>query len=126
MAVTRTIPAGDLAIVDHKLVLIAELPYLRQKLAARLKFFLGEWYLDLRQGIPYYRDVFVKNPNLPVVRSLLRRVILGTPGVVALPRFDLVFDETNRKATFSFEAVSKKGTIVVAPTDRDFLVDLAA
>jgi hypothetical protein len=126
MAVTRTIPAGDVALSNHQLVLIGDLQYLRQKLAARLKFFLGEWFLDLRQGIPYYRDVFVKNPNLRVVRSLMRRVILRTPGIVDLPKFEIIFNEAERNATFEFEAVAKKGRIVVLPSDRDFLVDLAA
>lgn len=124
MAVIRTIPAGDLDIQNHRLVLLDGVAYIRQKLAARFKFFLGEWFLDQREGVPYYRDVFVKNPNLDLIRSLFRRLILGTPGVLSLPRFELVYDEANRRASFDFEAVVTGGTVIVTPDDDAFILDL--
>jgi hypothetical protein len=125
VAVFRIIPAGDLALnEDGDLVILEDIAYLRQKLAVRFKFFLGEWFLDLRQGIPYYRDIFVKNPNLDVIRSLFRRVILGTPGVLSLPRFELQYDEAARRAHFDFQAVCRGGMIEVSPDDEDFIVDL--
>jgi hypothetical protein len=125
-AVYRLIPTGDLAITDHGFVIAEGVQQIRQRIASRLKFFLGEWFLDLRQGIPYFRDVLVKNPNFDVIRSLMRRVILGTPGVLSLVRFDMEFDSSTRVATFAFEAVVNGGTIVVRPEDRDFIVDISA
>lgn len=125
MAIFRIIPAGDLALdEDGDLVILEDLAYLRQKLAVRFKFFLGEWFLDLREGVPYYRDVFVKNPNLDVIRSLFRRLILGTPGVIGLPRFELFYDEAARQASFAFQAQAKSGVIEVTPDDDEFIVDL--
>ena len=78
MALIRTIPAGDLAIENGHFVLARGVGYVRQKLSVRFKFFLGEWFLDLREGVPYYRDVFTWNPNLPVIRALFRRVAIKT------------------------------------------------
>ncbi|HYQ47149.1 MAG TPA: hypothetical protein VER11_34500 [Polyangiaceae bacterium] len=99
---------------------------IRQKLSARFKFFLAEWFLDQRQGIPYYRDVFTKNPNLDVVRSLFKKVILGCPGVLSLASYSLSFDESARQLTFRFQAMVTGGVVSVAPEDQDFILDLAA
>lgn len=105
-------------------VIVEGIEQVRQRIAARLKFFVGEWFLDLRQGVPYYRDVLVKNPNLPLIRSLFRRVILGTPGVLSVAKLDVEVDQASRTGQITFEAVCDGGTIVVKPGDELFLVDL--
>jgi hypothetical protein len=139
MPVYRLIPAGDLALTRDpdkratglaalgaggSLVVIEGVEQVRGRLAARTKFFRGEWFLDLRQGVPYYRDALVKNPNLPLIRSLLRRAYLDTPGVLSVPRLDLAVNEGTRVANVVFEAVCDGGKIIVKPGDNDFLVDV--
>ena len=131
MAVIRIIPAGDLALENGDLVVLGltattRVQYIRQKIAARFKFFLGEWFLDLRQGIPYFRDVLVKNPNLQVIRSLFLRVLRRTPGVLSVARFFLSYDPSTRQLRFDFQAVVTDGVVVVSPKDEDFLVDVAS
>ncbi len=122
----RTIAAGDLVIENGHFVIARGARYVRQKIACRFKFFLGEWFLDLREGIPYFRDVFTWDPNLAVIRSLFRRVVVTTPGVLALVRFDLKVDTSTRRLTFTFQARCSDGDIVVGPDDDDFLLDLPA
>ena len=131
MAVLRKIPRGDLALELGDLVVLGNTPksrvlYIRQKIACRFKFFLREWFLDLRQGIPAFRDVFVKNPNLALIRSLFLRVLRRTPGVLSVPRFFLSFDASARTLRFDFQALVSDGIVAVRPNDEDFLVDLAA
>lgn len=130
MAVLRTIPAGDLAIVNGNLLVYGLTDdtrrlYIRQKLSSRFKFFLNEWFLDQREGIPYYRDVFVRNPNLPLIRSLFMRVLKKTTGVVSVTSFSLAYDQTLRQLTFDFQATVDGGVITVRPEDADFLVSVA-
>ena len=139
MPVYRVIPTGDLALSGDapphavgiaaipqggSLVVIEGLEQIRQRIASRLKLFVGEWFLDLREGVPYYRDVLVKNPNLPLVRSLFRRVILDTPGVLSVAKIDIVVDFTTRTAQVVFQAICDGGKIEVKPGDERFLVDL--
>ena len=131
MAVFRTIPAGDLALTGGDVVVLGKtaetrLQYIRQKMAARFKFYLGEWFLDQRQGAPYYRDVFTKNPNLDLVRSLFQRIARETPGVIDVPEFRLVYTQGDRSVAFSFAALADDGEIIVRPEDADFLLDLAS
>jgi hypothetical protein len=122
-----SIPAGDLALENGTLVFCSGAAFYRQKLAARFKFFLGEWFLDQRLGLPYYQNVFVKNPDLDLIRSLFRRVILTTPGIKSIKTFTLSFDPAARKLSFSFHALLVGDeAIVVRPQDRDFIIDLSA
>lgn len=68
-----------------------------QDLFIRLRFFYGEWFLDPTQGLPYFKYVFVNNPDLRLIESIFRRVILGTAGIASLDSFSLTFDRTQRK-----------------------------
>lgn len=68
-----------------------------QDLFIRLRFFYGEWFLDPTQGLPYFQYVFVNNPDLRLIESIFRRVILGTPGVATLETFSLTFDAQRRQ-----------------------------
>jgi hypothetical protein len=124
--IIRTIPAGDLLIQNGTAPLTQGPIFVRQKIAARFQFFKGEWFLDLRQGIPYFQNVLGKNPNLAVIQALFRKVVATTPGVAYVPDFALLFDHSSRHCTFRFIAkLIGGGAVVVSPTDEDFLVDIS-
>jgi hypothetical protein len=82
----------------------------RQHVRSRLRFFLGEWFLDERQGFPYFRDVFIKNPNRQSIVSSLRRTIRQTPGVAEVDELTLQVDE-GRRASVSFRAILEDSAI---------------
>lgn len=124
MAVFRIIPPGDLALKNGSPYYIAGPAYIRQKLSVRFKFFQREWFLNQLEGIPYYRDVFVKNPNLDVVNSLFKRVIRTCPGVLGLRSYSSRFDAAERVLYFRFVAIVEGGEVIVAEKDRDFIVDV--
>ena len=73
--------------------------------------FLGEWFLDKSQGVPYYQHVFVKNFDPVIIDSIFKRVILTTPGILELLTFDIEFDETKRSMSLNFDARSTAGVI---------------
>jgi len=96
---------GDILIKDAALSIVRGDDALLQHLALRLRFFLGEWFLDLRVGIPYFEDVLIKNPNLVTVQGIFREVILETPGVESISRFDLEVDPATRIMTLDFTVI---------------------
>ena len=67
-----------------------------QDLFIRLRTFYGEWFLDPSVGLPYFRYVLVANPDIRLIESIFRRVILGTPGIASLASFSMTFDRTKR------------------------------
>lgn len=80
-----------------------------QHLRCRFQFFLGEWFLDRREGIPFFREIFTKNPSLIVVRSIYDQIIAGTPGIDAVTRLDLDLDARTRTLEVDFAAVLDSG-----------------
>jgi hypothetical protein len=107
----------DLKLVNGQLVFLEKgLRATAQRLKIRLLFFLGEWYLDQRQGVPYWESVLVKNPNIDSIKAMFRRVIVNTPGIAGVDEISISFDRQNREAFLSFEAVTDDGqTLVFAP-----------
>jgi hypothetical protein len=110
--IALVIPKGDLEIVNGTTQVIEGQAYAKQRVSVSLDFFLGEWFLDTRQGMTYFRDVLIKNPNTDTVRSVFRRAIMKTPGIVGVPVLDVTLDTTNRKAIIEWQAVWKDGQII--------------
>lgn len=100
---------GDLHLDGEALSLVDGREAIAQHIRIRLRFFLGEWFLDEREGVPFYRDILIKNPSRRLVESVFRRVIIETPGVDSLDKFELAIDAATRTATLSFTAVTNDG-----------------
>jgi len=103
--------SDDLKITDGNLSLVDGTASIIQHLRIRLRFFLGEWFLDERIGIPYFERVLKKNPNRAVVIATIRKVIISTPGVTAITDFDLSIDTATRIGQVSFKATTDAGDI---------------
>lgn len=85
---------------------------IRQDAARRFRTILGEWFLNLRAGVDYFGQVFVRNPNVMVVRSLFRRTLAGTPGVTSVASFELRVDRETRELSVSWGAETDAGDVV--------------
>lgn len=85
--------------------LVVDKDHVRQALKIRLQFFLGEWFLDLTAGVPYYQTIFKKQPRGTAgVDAALKSCILGTPGVNQLTFFSSNFDRGARMYSAEFVA----------------------
>ena len=104
---------GDLDLTGHRLNLAAGDAAIETNLRIRLRFFLEEWFLDLRQGIPYFREILIKNPNLLLVRSIFRQAILDTTGISAVPDLALSINSSTRELSVSFVAILDTGAELV-------------
>ena len=104
---------NDLALKNYDLVLVDKADQLRQKLAIKLQFFLGEWFLDTTKGVDYYTDILVPNPELNKIQAILKAVIINTDGVNTLTYFDAKFDAAERSLTLKFTANTIYGNISI-------------
>jgi hypothetical protein len=118
--------------VDHDLdlqlgqaYLIDATDALAQRLRIRFRFFLGEWFLNQNEGIPYFRDVFVKNPSRALLTSLFRDVVLNTPGIASVQSFELEMDASARSLSVRFDALTSTGELFSADFG-DFIVEVSA
>lgn len=95
-----------------------------QRLKNRFRFFLGEWFLDQRQGVPYYQRVLGKPIDERVVRTVLIQVIESCPGTNRIERIDFDFDGKTRRLTIdNLEVSTTDGTRFVAYKD-EFIITL--
>lgn len=102
----------DIAIENDTIVLVDGLDAIAQDVRARLQFFLGEWFLDRRVGMPYFEKVLGQKPRLSVVKALFRKAILTTPGVQAVNDLTVAYDGTSRRMDVAFRATTTEGTLI--------------
>ena len=95
---------------DGDMRLINGIEYVRQKISIRLKWFLGEWYLNLVLGVPYYEKILIKNPNRLDVIGYLKRQVLTTEGVERLESFNLEFSD-RRTVKVTLAAITNYGRL---------------
>ena len=95
------IAAGDLVIYDS----------VAQHIKQRLLTILGEWFLDLSIGLPWFDEILGKHQDLSLVESLIKASIIDTPGVAELREFTIEASETQeRTANIQFSAILTDGT----------------
>lgn len=103
----------DLAVENYDLVLNSGLDLAEQRILQSLKFFLGEWYLDVNSGIPYFRDILIKAPDQNTVESVLKNAILQTEGVIELRSFSVEYENSPRLLRLSFRVLTDAGIVTI-------------
>lgn len=109
---------GQFTLTDPGVVAIV------QHIKTRLQFFQGEWFLDLREGLPWFQEILVKGPNIPRVRALLRAAILETPGVSLVDQLDLALDTSTRTLTVTWRATLDDGTAISSDEYGPFILEV--
>jgi len=120
----RQTTENDLALVNGQLVIELDVAQ-EAAIVLRNKFLFvkGEWFLDTRVGVPYLAYVFVKRPDLLVIRQIFRKVILSVDGVKSIIDLTLKFDRAERRLTFSFKALADNGKIISGGSGQPFIVE---
>jgi hypothetical protein len=98
---------GDIALQSGRagLQLVTAGDKIVQNIKQRLKFFLGEWFLDLSKGVPYLRDFLGRRgTSTSVFRSVIREHIAATAGVVQVLTVEAQLDRVTRKLTIAWRA----------------------
>lgn len=106
----------DLLVIDGDLVLTSDENELGtnpilQDCVQRLSFFWREWFLDNTQGLPFYQQILIKNPDLAKIDALFINVILGTPGIESLLSYSFDLNTVTRTLTVKFKANTSSGVI---------------
>lgn len=92
---------SDLAVVNGDFAPVAGQAAVQQGIAVRCRTFLGEIFLDQSQGVDYFGQVFIKNPNPINVRDQIRAAISEVPDITNLVGTQLELD-SQRNASISF------------------------
>lgn len=102
---------GDLVLRDGDVLLIDNAERVAQQILITLRFWLGEWFLDTKDGIPYLEYVLVKSPNLLHIRQIFTEAMEKVDGVKRVEEMNLAFDVKNRSLRVDYEASTDYGLI---------------
>ena len=124
MASFRINPAtGDLDISTGNLTFVtSNAEVTAAKLTALFTLWQGEWFRDGRLGFPYFTYVYVKNPQLSEIASLIRQVCLDCPGVGSISYINLDFDTRNRSLAATVAVVTNDGVLLTGGLGKPFIV----
>lgn len=101
----------DIDLSTNELQLTSGIDAIAQDLEIALSFFLGEWFLDTRLGVPYFQKIIGQKPRLNVIREIYRKACLQVNGVKSIFDLTLDFDRPTRKLFVSLRAGTIDGVI---------------
>lgn len=101
----------DLFIKDRKLVLVDGVNQKAQQIKVVLLTFLGEWFLDITIGLPYFDEILVKNPDSSRIQAIFRKKIIQIKGVQSVEQLSLNFNRQTRELSVQFSARTDEGVI---------------
>jgi hypothetical protein len=103
-------PDGDLPeITQH----ITGIQLVMQRVKVRLQTFLGEWILDTSKGLDYHGWAQIRPAPVNEIQALMLAEVLGTPGVVRVPRWEVTFDKPGRTITIDGDVETEDGVVPV-------------
>jgi hypothetical protein len=115
---------GDLHLATGDFVWTSDLAVeVAQRLRVRLRFFKGEWFLDQREGTPWFQEVLVKGASDAAIRAIFSRVVRTCPGVAALNQLSFTVDAAIRELALDFTAKLEDGSTFRATQYGPFLVE---
>lgn len=79
-----------------------------QAITIRLRWFFGEWKINTEYGVPYYDEIFVKNPNKVLLEERIREEILSVEEVEEVSSVSINIDSNTRIAVIQFTAISNR------------------
>lgn len=91
-----------------------------QRLKITLQTFLGEWFLNLDTGIPYFQQILTKIRNKSSVDAIFQQAILADEGVIEMLAYSSTLNVASRGFDLSFTVRVADGSAV--PIDFTLLV----
>jgi len=101
----------DITIKDNDLQLTTNDSSVVQELKLRLDTRLGEWFLNVNVGMPYFEDYFTKGANETYIKSLFNDEILKAENVKSIKYLDLEHNKETRNLLVNFGVITDFGLI---------------
>lgn len=102
---------NDITIQNGDLSFVSGIDAIAQACKLMVQLFAGEWFLDQTLGIPYFEDIFIKNPNVPAIREIFKQKLLTVVGILDVLQINLSFESVRRTLTIRFRCSTDLGEI---------------
>lgn len=114
---------GDICFTDGRFCLVTGTEAISQNIRIRFRMFYREWFLDERQGVPYARDVFVKNPDIDLIRALFFELLKTTAGVTTVLDLSVSVNPVTRELSGKFAVQTDTGAILTSEDFNPFILE---
>ena len=107
---------GDMLITGDDCGMTSGLAAIAQEANARFNLWVGEWFLNPGEGLPFLQRIVGRVGSLNDIAYIFRRAVELIPGVVAVNYLTLTFDRAGRTLTVKWQAKCTSGLL----TSTDF------
>jgi hypothetical protein len=82
---------------------------IRQEVKILLQWFFAEWRFAPKLGLPYFEEVFVKNPNTNRIAQIVREEAAKADGANEIRDVSVTVDNKTRNAAIRFTVITDYG-----------------
>ncbi len=115
MTVRAIDESGDIVTSGEQFITGAD--EIAQTVKTRLRLFLGEYFRDINEGVPWWESILGKDGTLSSKESILKIKISQTPGVIRLVSFTTDFNITTREYSVIAGILTAFGEIEVVASN---------
>ena len=109
--IAMDINTNDIVLQNGDILMIDNAERCAQQIAITLRFWLGEWFLNTTDGVPYLEYILVKQPNMAHIRQILTEQIQSVEGVKAVTNMELTVDKLERHLLVEYTADTDYGLV---------------
>ena len=99
----------DIHITGGQLARAIGADFVVQSIETQLGLYLGEWWLNLGAGTPWFQTILISPADIANAERVLRDIILGTEGVTELVEFVGDFNTAARRFSVRFTVLTEFG-----------------
>ena len=104
---------SDFSIKNGCIVISYDANEVVQRVKMRLKWLLGEWFLDTTKGLPWFQQIAGgKNTNNAVM--LIRDQITSTSGVDSINKINVIYDAQKRSLSIYAVIVVNGQNVIIS------------
>ncbi len=105
--------SGDIDLTGLELSLVEGNEAIAQECFIGMRFFKGEWRLDLRVGIDYFGKILgQKGARVDDIATIYRQALFSIPGVAQVDSVQCTIADGERRLNVVWRAVADDGTII--------------
>lgn len=96
---------NDIMSIDGKVGIVKGSDEVVQRVKTRLRRVLGEWFLDISAGLPYFNGDMLGGKDTKYVLMIVKAEILDTEGVQEVTSISINYNHDTRKANVAAKII---------------------
>ncbi len=93
-----------------------------QNIEQRIKSVRGDWYIDLRSGIPWFHGILGEKNGDVLAKRSFRKAIESHPRVKSIDYFKADYNPSTREFTVNWEVLLEDNTVVKSIDYRPIII----